>query len=203
MVLSLPCIHQILVLVCCLLQLTRIKLTPARFRHHHEYIREIYEEHDRLGPRSQAHTVTAHIQPVPAFIGLVGSLLIVFVFTSATWWKQKANFRKVAVAYGAPVILLLIFLTLKAISRRGYVKLDATDSTQLIDAIEILKTPKGERDEREPRRYRRWFLKSRKRSTSGSQADGEAIPMDNAPPDGSTRRHHISQPDGDTLNGSA
>ena len=40
-------------------------------------------------------------QPFPALVGLIGSLLIVFVFTTATWWDTHVNFRKVAIAYGA------------------------------------------------------------------------------------------------------
>ena len=79
--------------------------------------------------------------------------------------------------YLQPVILLLIFLTLKAFSRRGYVKLSPTDRTELIDAIEILKTPKAERDERQPRRYRRWLFKPHEQKNLDAQPDEGAIPM--------------------------
>jgi hypothetical protein len=34
-------------------------------------------------------------------------LLTIFVFSSATWWKNDATFKKVAVAYAGVCILLL------------------------------------------------------------------------------------------------
>ena len=96
-------IHSVLVMVRTLWLLISINsiLIIDRFRKHKAYIRRRYPEHDRLGPASQSTTLSAHIQPVPAIIGLIGSLLIVFVFTTATWWSERPSVRKVAIAYGA------------------------------------------------------------------------------------------------------
>jgi hypothetical protein len=42
----------------------------------------------------------ASLQPVPAWIGLAGCLLVVFVFSTASWWNGKdITFTKVATAY--------------------------------------------------------------------------------------------------------
>ena len=73
----------------------------SRFSKHKAYIKRRYPEHDRLSVTSQSTTLLAQIQPLPAYIGMIGSLLIVLVFTTATWWSTQPTFKKVAVAYGA------------------------------------------------------------------------------------------------------
>lgn len=77
----------------------------CRFRIHEQYIKERYPRFHRLGPETKTGTLLEALQPVPAFVGLVGSLLIVFVFTTATWWDTSADFRKVAPAFGSVRIL--------------------------------------------------------------------------------------------------
>lgn len=117
-----------------------------------------------MGSVTSTFTFLEAIQPVPAVIGLVGSLVIVFVFTSATWWDTPRDFRKVATAYGAvrylrsdhwskltcskPIVMSILFLISKAISRRPYVKL-STRRADLQRAIETLRAPKEERKQRQ------------------------------------------------------
>ena len=73
--------------------------TRLRKCEHHltgDYV--IYKRHD---PRYRPFTLFAFAQPVPAYIGLLGSLLVVLVFTSSTWWLGQVTFSKIAVAYAA------------------------------------------------------------------------------------------------------
>ncbi len=81
----------------------RIKLISInlRLRKHRAKIAEIYPEYNRWGETSQASTFLAGLQPAIAWFGLIGCLVIVFVFTTATWWNKQASFTKVAIAYGS------------------------------------------------------------------------------------------------------
>ena len=72
-----------------------------RLRKHKDSIASAYPEHNRWRKTSQASTFLGGLQPVIAWLGLIGCLVIVFVFTTATWWSTPVNFSKVAVAYGA------------------------------------------------------------------------------------------------------
>lgn len=120
----------------------------AWLRKHQVYIARVYPEHNRNSESSQGSTFLGGLQPGLAIFGLIASLAIVFVFTTATWWSTPPTFKKIAVAYGAPVVLTAFFVVLKAFSRRGYVKLDNDEAT-LQRAIEYLKQPKRERQTRE------------------------------------------------------
>ena len=57
---------------------------------------EFRRDHDEYRPT----TLLDWLQPLVAWIGLVGCILV-FGFVSATWWDTKVSFAKVAVAYGA------------------------------------------------------------------------------------------------------
>ena len=57
-----------------------------------------------------------------------------------------------------PIIMLALFLILKAFSRRGFVEL-SSDLAKFQTAIENLKSPKAERDHRSARRIP-WRRKS-------------------------------------------
>ena len=51
-------------------------------------------------------TVLFGIQPVPAWAGIVGCILV-FAFASATWWATPVTFIKAAAAYGTVSLPLL------------------------------------------------------------------------------------------------
>lgn len=59
-------------------------------------------------------TVLISLQPIPAIFALIGCFAT-FVFCSATWWYREVTFTKVAIAYAAQFIVLIIFVALKAI----------------------------------------------------------------------------------------
>jgi hypothetical protein len=100
-------------------------------------------------------------QPIPAYIGLIGCVIIVFVFTSAAWWDTPVDFTIVATVYGAvsslfsmrlslnidiaqPIILFVLWIAFKLYNRRWWVKLDR-DFAQLATRLDSLAwTERGE-----------------------------------------------------------
>ena len=78
-----------------------LTLCDGRLHKHRDTIAERYPEHNRWRGTSQASTFLAGLQPFVAYFGLIACLVIVLVFTTATWWDTPADFKKVAVAYGA------------------------------------------------------------------------------------------------------
>jgi amino acid transporter len=79
------------------------------------------------------------LQPLPAIVGFVGCL-VVFAFCSATWWYTKATAEKVFIAYAAQVIVVTIFLVLKAIRyfRTGTFKSQRIDRGSFAGYLERL-----------------------------------------------------------------
>ena len=55
-------------------------------------------EYDRNSPRYPAKTLLFSLQPAMAWIGLIGSLLVL-AFASASWWDHPATFGKVSVQH--------------------------------------------------------------------------------------------------------
>ena len=96
-------VHQLRPLVwpSCLTVALRISNPTNRLRKcKHDLTGDyaIYQRHDK---KYRPFTLFAFAQPVPAYIGLLGSLLVVLVFTSSTWWIGQVTFSKIAVAYAA------------------------------------------------------------------------------------------------------
>ena len=79
----------------------RLTTLVCRLRKHQVYIARVYPEHNRNSESSQGSTFLGGLQPGLAIFGLIASLAIVFVFTTATWWSTPPTFKKIAVAYGA------------------------------------------------------------------------------------------------------
>lgn len=60
----------------------------------------------KVYPWHKSRTFLASYQPIPAWIGLISCLLIVFVFSTARFWDGKhITFTKVATAYAAVSVL--------------------------------------------------------------------------------------------------
>ena len=122
--------------------------------HDHKKRRILPAEYNRWNPQPDVYPwhrsrpFLASLQPVPAWIGLIGCLLVVFVFSTANWWNGKhITFTKVATAYAGvsvlvsdisclglltlsqPILLLFIFCALKLRNRRLWVRLDKTNTT--------------------------------------------------------------------------
>lgn len=89
----------------------------------------------------QFSSLLTHFQPVVAWIGLIGCLSIVLLFSSAIMWNGKVTVERVAAAYigvtdafkhisvqladcHQPLALFLIWFALKLHNRRSWVKLD-------------------------------------------------------------------------------
>ncbi|OOF99179.1 hypothetical protein ASPCADRAFT_127747 [Aspergillus carbonarius ITEM 5010] len=62
------------------------------------------------------------LQPLQAWIGLIGCLVI-FAFSSATWWGRHATVTEVAMAYGTHIVLFVMFVILKLRSQKKWVPL--------------------------------------------------------------------------------
>ncbi|PWY64181.1 amino acid transporter [Aspergillus eucalypticola CBS 122712] len=108
-----------------------LKKCEPRLRYHNrpEYIR-LSEDYIAKG--------SLHIlQPLQAWIGLIGCITI-FAFSSATWWSRTATVTEVAMAYGPHMILFLIFIISKAFSKnKEWVKLK-NDEWVLRNALDRL-----------------------------------------------------------------
>ena len=174
-----------------------------RLRKHNDSIASVYPEHNRWRETSQASTFLGGLQPVIAWLGLIGCLVIVLVFTTATWWSTPADFSKVAVAYGAvsispaadvmgellisvtksqPIVLTAFFLVLKLIHWRRPVHLD-NDFAKLAATIEHLKYIKIERqggsqpdgDANQPRRMKGFMAVKGRSQGGGSSTTGTDV----------------------------
>ena len=91
-------------------------LTHQRQRKHNARLEDEngYNKFWRDTNSYDAHTWLMSTQPLPAIIAILGCLFT-FAFCSATWWYTEPSFGKVAIAYAAQFIVLLIFVVLKAI----------------------------------------------------------------------------------------
>jgi amino acid transporter len=60
-----------------------------------------YARYDRwdVNNRSRYISLLSPMQPFPAYLGLLNCFLIVFVFSTATWWNGVVTTQKVAVAF--------------------------------------------------------------------------------------------------------
>ncbi|KAN0066848.1 Amino acid permease/ SLC12A domain containing protein [Elaphomyces granulatus] len=74
-------------------------------------------EYNRDSNQYEPNTFFDWFQPIPAWIGLVGCVLI-FGLASATWWNNRVTLTKVAIAYAAHIVLFVIFVLLKLINKR-------------------------------------------------------------------------------------
>lgn len=121
-------------------------------------------------------TLFFRLQPIPAYVGLCGSLMVIVV-TSATWWRGPFTAAKLMASYGAasplriqsrhrilthpqPIILIGVFLIIKLVKffngarQRRWVKLDP-DLGEFQKTIRRLRWYK--RDEVQPRGGRVMF----------------------------------------------
>jgi amino acid permease len=63
-------------------------------------LRLTHRQYKRSSSKYKSYTLLSWLQPWVAWAGLVGCI-VVFAFSSATWWNKPASFTKVAVAYAA------------------------------------------------------------------------------------------------------
>ena len=127
----------------------------------------VYKRHSKT---YRPFTLFGFAQPVPAYVGLLGSVLVVFGFTSATWWIGEVTFSKIAVAYAAvspmsflpdllrdpaladvlqPIVLLVMWLIAKIVNRRWWVQID-NDFNKLSRRLRNLQWLKPEQRKNSP-----------------------------------------------------
>ncbi|RAH57611.1 amino acid transporter [Aspergillus piperis CBS 112811] len=108
-----------------------LKKCEPRLRYHDR------PEYIRLDEKYIAKGSLRILQPLQAWIGLIGCITI-FAFSSATWWSETATVTEVAMAYGPHMVLFLIFIISKAFSKnKGWVKL-TNDEWVLRNALDRL-----------------------------------------------------------------
>ncbi|KAF7502286.1 hypothetical protein GJ744_006165 [Endocarpon pusillum] len=120
------------------LRMHKDSLHGAHYRRYNQWDRTVRESSTFLG----------YFQPVVAWAGLAGCLIVVFVFSSAMWWNGVIRFRKVASAYATPIILLALWIIRKIVfggkhehQRGWFVKLD-DDFTELSQTFRRLEYTK-------------------------------------------------------------
>jgi amino acid transporter len=97
-----------------------------------------YNRWQTEGNENRYDSTLSFLQPAVAYFGLIGCLLIVLIFSSANWWSTDVTVKKVAIAYAGPVMLLSLWIVLKAVRRHQVVKLDRDWNTLrvVIDKLE-------------------------------------------------------------------
>ncbi|KAI4113463.1 MAG: hypothetical protein LQ338_008166, partial [Usnochroma carphineum] len=73
-----------------------------------------YNRRQRMERKDQYSSFLSYFQPAVAWLGLVGCLAIVLIFKSASWWNGDITVRKVLVAYTAPLVLSMMWISMKA-----------------------------------------------------------------------------------------
>jgi len=63
-------------------------------------------------PEYNARTFLFSAQPAVAYVGAIGSALII-AFASATWWDKRVTFNKVAIAFAVPIICFVLYVVIK------------------------------------------------------------------------------------------
>ncbi|KAF7128788.1 hypothetical protein CNMCM5793_003697 [Aspergillus hiratsukae] len=117
----------------CLAYLRVEKCGPSLSQQESRFVRGSSEYRSRMNFEA--------IQPLPAWLGLIGCTLI-FCFSSATWWASQVTFAKVATAYAAHVVLFALLISLKlakgTLFKRWGVTLspDKTQLTQILNSLE-------------------------------------------------------------------
>ena len=102
---------------CCLIVWAVLSLAYIRYVHWLKLcdagLKDDFAKYRRSDPNYKVWTLFSFTQPIPAYIGLIGSLLTACVFTSVPWWNGTFSGQKFIIAYGAPIVIVLMWLLLK------------------------------------------------------------------------------------------
>ena len=90
---------------------------------HKDYLRDGQYRKYHPSLNEGFHSWFAYWQPLPAWIGLVGCILIVLVFASVGMYNGQNLRLKALVIYLGPALLLVMFVLLKLINQRKWVVL--------------------------------------------------------------------------------
>jgi amino acid transporter len=151
------------------LQLSKLDYTAnrlLRLDRCSEHLTGRYARYNRKDPNYKPVTLLSWAQPVPAYVGLIGCVVIVFGFTSAVWWDTPVTFAKVATAYGAvsslplmelelsidiaqPIVLFVLWIAFKVCNGCRFVSLER-DFTSLASHLNSLTWRRREEDVPDP-----------------------------------------------------
>ncbi|KAH7403387.1 amino acid permease-domain-containing protein [Cadophora sp. MPI-SDFR-AT-0126] len=80
----------------------------------------LHGEYEKYSTGNLGTDVLSHIQPLPAYIGLVGCLITVLGLSSASWWQWgKPTASNVLAAFLVPILLAISWIVLKLIAPHG------------------------------------------------------------------------------------
>ena len=73
----------------------------AWFRLFKDDLKDVHPRYDIWAHNNKERymSILSSLQPLPAYFGLTATFLIVFVFSTATWWPHNPTLKKVATAY--------------------------------------------------------------------------------------------------------
>ncbi|PYI31513.1 amino acid transporter [Aspergillus indologenus CBS 114.80] len=118
-------------------------------KYDHELEQAGRPEFRRYAKEYSARGFLHSMQPVQAWIGLIGCIVI-FAFSSATWWDSSATVTEVAMAYGAHLVLVVSLVILKACRRHRRWFRKTPTANQLLMDLNNLRVRKVDRWERTP-----------------------------------------------------
>jgi hypothetical protein len=72
------------------------KLMCTRLDKHPQHLRDQFEKYS---PKVLDTGYLSHLQPLPAYLGLVGCLATVIGFSSASWWEGGSNVTSILAAF--------------------------------------------------------------------------------------------------------
>ncbi|KAG4442062.1 hypothetical protein IFR05_002456 [Cadophora sp. M221] len=98
--------------------------------HRHELV-GLHMERFQRWPQTGFSSYAASLQPIPAYIGLISCLVIVFVLNSVSMWNGDQLRLKALTVYLGPGLLTVIFIALKIWHRRGYVRLGSWEALRM------------------------------------------------------------------------
>jgi len=84
-------------------------------KEHQDALAQINPEYDRRPLRDDQtrsrYPFKPDFQPLLAYLGLIGCLVLVFILNTATWWTAGGNFKLIVTAYGGVSANLKLYLT--------------------------------------------------------------------------------------------
>ena len=115
--------------------------SPCRLKRCKNSLINEWQKYDRSNPNYEPYTVLRRLQPLPAIVAIAGCIVVI-AFCSATWWDSKTTVSKVAVAYSAPIIFFALFVILKLINRRLWIRTSSrfTPLSKTIKTLEWYRT---------------------------------------------------------------
>ncbi|EPE32293.1 hypothetical protein GLAREA_07426 [Glarea lozoyensis ATCC 20868] len=77
---------------------------------------DLHTQFEKFSSKGLDTGYLSHFQPLPAYLGLIGCLVTVVGFSTASWWEGGSNATSVLAAFLLPALLVLFWTCLKIAS---------------------------------------------------------------------------------------